>query len=196
MRPKGTSAELEQRRRHGVAMLRRGMKAAAVAQALRVSLVSVGRWRKAVRGAGMKALAAKPAPGRPLKLSVARRRQLLQMLARGPTRHGFGTELWTLSRVAEVIDRRWGVSYHPSQVWRILVALGWSCQKPQCRARERDEANIARWRRVDWPRLKKRRQIRAKRAVPRRDGPDAAAAGASHLGAARGAAGDVLLGSS
>ncbi len=167
MRPKGTSAELEQRRRHAVAMMRRGMKPAAVAKVLRVSLVSVGRWRKTARLGGTKALAAKPTPGRPPKLSVARRRQLLQMLARGPTRHGFGTELWTLGRVAEVIHRRWGVSYHPSQVWRILAALGWSCQKPQCRARERDEAAIARWRRVDWPRIKKRRQIRAKRAVPR-----------------------------
>ena len=155
MRPRGTSAELEQRRRHAVAMLRRGVKAAAVARALRVSLVSVGRWRDAARRGGVTALAAKPAPGRPPKLSPARRRQLLDMLSRGPRRHGFGTELWTLARVAEVVYRRWRVSYHPSQVWRILVALGWSCQKPQRRARERDEARIARWRRVDWLRIKK-----------------------------------------
>jgi transposase len=155
MRPKGTSAVLEQRRRHAVAMLRRGVKATAVARALRVSLASVGRWRKAVRLGGVKALAAKPARGRPPKLSPARRRQLLHTLARGPRRHGFGTELWTLARVAEVVYRRWHVSYHPSQVWRILVALGWSCQKPQRRARERDEARIARWRRADWPRIKK-----------------------------------------
>ncbi len=156
MRPKGTSAELEQRRRHAVAMLRRGVKPAAVARAFRVSLVSVGRWRKAVRrGGGVTALTAKPAPGRPPKLSPARRRQLLDVLARGPRRHGFGTELWTLARVAEVVYRRRRVSYHPSQVWRILVALGWSCRKPQRRARERDGAAIARWRRVDWPRIKK-----------------------------------------
>ena len=196
MRPKGTSAELEQRRRHAVAMLRRGVKATAVARAFRVSLVSVGRWRDAARRGGVAALAAKPAPGRPPKLSPARRRQLLRMLSRGPRRHGFGTELWTLDRVAEVVYRRWRVSYHPSQVWRILVALGWSCQKPQRRARERDEAAIAHWRRVDWPRIKKKKrpQIRAKHPVPRRDGPDAATAGAPHLGAARRATRHVLLG--
>ena len=165
MRPKGTSAGLEQRRRHGVAMLKRGVKAATVARALRVSLVSVGRWRKAARDGGVEALVAKPVAGRPLKLSNARRRQLLRSLRRGPKRHGYRNELWTLSRVAEVIRCRWGVGYHPSQVWRILVALGWSCQKPQCRARERDEEAIVRWRRVDWPRIKKRRQIRPKRAV-------------------------------
>jgi transposase len=105
------------------------MKPAAVARALRVSLVSVGRWRKAARRGGVKALAAGPVPGRPPKLSVARR-QLLRSLARGPRRHPFRTELQTLARVAEVIGRRWGVSYHPSQVWRILLSMGWSCQKP------------------------------------------------------------------
>src|SRR4051794_24181654 len=106
MRPKGTSAELEQRRRHAVAMLRRGVKAATVAGAMRVSLVSVGRWRKAARRGGLRALAAKPPPRRPLKLSPARRRQLLAALARGPARHGYRTELWTLARVPEVIRRR------------------------------------------------------------------------------------------
>jgi transposase len=168
MRPKGTSAELEQRRRDAIAMLKQGIKPAAVAKALRVSLVSVGRWRQAARdGGGSKALAAKPHTGRPLKLSVQRRHQLLDLLRQGPAEHGFRTELWTLARVAEVIVRHFGVRYDPSQVWRILLALGWSCQKPECRARERDEAAIARWRRVDWPRLKKRRENRQKHPVSR-----------------------------
>jgi len=193
MRPKGSSARLEQRRRDAVAMLRGGVKAAAVAKALGVSLVSVGRWRRAAADGGVKALAGSPVPGRPSKLSAARRRELLELLRQGPARHGFGTELWTLSRVAQVIRRRWRVSYHPSQVWRILAGLGWSCQKPQCRARERDEREIERWRRVEWPRIKKRRKHRPQRAVPRRDGADAAAAGPPYLGAAGRAAGHLLL---
>jgi len=157
MRPKGSSAELERRRRDAVAMLKRGTKPATVAKALGVSLVSVGRWRKACRGGGgMKALAAKPHPGRPPKLTAGQRRQLAVLLARGPAGHGYRTELWTLARVAEVIGARFGVRYHPSQVWRILLSMGWSCQQPQCRARERDEAAVARWRRVDWPRIKKK----------------------------------------
>lgn len=57
--------------------------------------------------------------------------------------------------MAEVIAKRFGVGYHPSQVWRILRAMGWSCQKPERRARERDEDAIHRWRRVEWPRIKK-----------------------------------------
>jgi transposase len=154
MRPKGSSAELERRRHDAVAMLKQGVSATAVAKALKVSLVSVGRWRKAARD-GAEALAAKPHPGRPLKLGVPDRRRLLDLLRRGPVAHGFATELWTLGRVAEVIEDRFGVSYHVSQVWRILRSLDWSAQKPQCKARERDEAAIERWRRRDWPRIKK-----------------------------------------
>lgn len=165
MRPKGNSAKLEQRRRHAIAMLNQGMKPALVAKTLGTSLVSVGRWRKACRVGGIEALAAKPTPGRPLKLNLDERRRLADLLLKGPIHHGFASELWTLNRVAEVIENHFGVSYHPSQVWRILLALGWSCQKPESRARERDEQAIARWRRVDWPRIKKRRKILAKRAV-------------------------------
>lgn len=165
MRPKGNSAELEQRRRHAIALLKRGLKPAIVAKALGTSVVSVGRWREACRVGGDDALRAKPVPGRPLKLALAQRRRMAGLLLKGPIHHGFSTELWTLARVAEVIETHFGVSYHPSQVWRILLALGWSCQKPASRARERNEAAVAGWRRVDWPRLKKRREIRPKRAV-------------------------------
>ena len=134
MRPKGNSAALEQRRRQAIALLKQGMKPALVAKTLRTSLVSVGRWREAWRVGGVEALTARPAPGRPLKLSLAKRRRIAGLLRQGPIHHGFATELWTLARVAEVIENHFGVSYHPSQVWRILLTLGWSCQKPQSRA--------------------------------------------------------------
>ena len=60
-----------------------------------------------------------------------------------------------LARVAEVIAVHFGVQYHPGHVWKILQSMGWSCQKPERRARERDEKAIATWRQQDWPRIKK-----------------------------------------
>jgi len=158
MRPKGNSAALEQRRRAAVAMWKQGLKPAAVARALEVSRASVSRWCKALRRGGAKALSAKPVPGRPPKLDAAQRRRVARLLVQGPIRHGYDTQLWTLDRVSEVIERDVGVSYHPGHVWRILLSLGWSCQKPVSRARERDEKAVARWRKVDWPRIKKSRQ--------------------------------------
>jgi transposase len=166
MRPKGSSAALEQRRRSAMAMLKEGMEPTAVGKALHVSVVSVGRWRKALREGGAKALAAVPVPGRPPKLDPARHPEIARLLLRGPAHYGFATQLWTLVRIAEVVERHLGVDYHPSQLWRILSSMGWSCQKPESRARERDEQAIARWKKSVWPRIKKSRQHWKKRALP------------------------------
>ena len=76
-------------------------------------------------------------------------------MLKGARAHGYRTELWTLRRVAEVIRRRFGAQYDPSGVWHVLRNMGWSCQKPERRARERDEERIGRWRKQDWPRIKK-----------------------------------------
>lgn len=165
MRPKGSPAVLEQRRRNAVALLKQGLKPAMVAKALKVSSVSVGRWKKALDAGGVRALAAKPVPGRPPKLDPAQRRQIGRLLLKGPAHFGYPTQLWTLERIAEVIEKTFDVTYDPSQIWRILLSLGWSCQKPESRARERDEKAIAWWRKVDWPRIKKSHKDGEKRAV-------------------------------
>ena len=156
MRPKGSSAELEQRRRQAISLLEQGLKAIQVAKAVGASPASVTRWRQAYESQGKAALSAKPHPGRRPKLTAGQRERLGKMLLKGPAAHGYSTELWTLARVAEVIAVKFGVQYDPSQVWRILRAMDWTCQKPERRARERNEEAIARWRREDWPRIKKR----------------------------------------
>jgi len=72
-----------------------------------------------------------------------------------PRAHGWSTELWTLERIGLLLQRQFGVSYHPGHVWRILRSLGWSLQRPATRARERDEKAIEGWKKQAWPRLKK-----------------------------------------
>ena len=116
---------------------------------------AVVEWRDRYQKEGDLGLAAKPHPGRRAKLSDTQREKLIGLLKKGPQAHGYKTDLWTLPRVAEVIRKRFGVRYDPSHVWRILNALGWSAQKPERRARERDEQSIARWPKQDWPRIKK-----------------------------------------
>ena len=167
MRPKGSAEELERRRRRAMALIDQGMKPAAVARAVGTSRASVTRWRQAVEARGQDALKSTPHPGGKSRLTVGQRKRLIRLLLQGPRRHGYGTELWTLARVAEVIAVTFGVEYHPSAVWHILRAMGWSCQKPERRARERDEQAIARWRQDHWPRIKKRSEKRPKHRVPR-----------------------------
>jgi hypothetical protein len=70
--------------------------------------------------------------------------------------NGFDTDLWTLERVAVVITQLTGVRYHPGHVGVILRRrLGWTLQRPERRASERDEEAITRWVAQEWPRTKK-----------------------------------------
>ena len=160
MRPKGTAQELEQRRVRAMALLEQGHSGSQVALMLGVTQGAVSQWKKAYRRGGAKALRAKPHPGATPKLTPGQRRRLERLLLKGPGWHGYPTALWTLGRVAEVIAKHFGVTYDPSSIWHILRRMGWSCQKPQRRARERDEATIAQWRKKEWPRIKKRQTQR------------------------------------
>ena len=157
MRPPGTPAQLEKRRRRAVQFLRAGRPLSVVARQVEASVSSVFRWWQAYRRQGYRGLRPRPTPGRPSRLSEAQKRRLVRLLVSGPLRAGYTTDLWTLGRIAELIHQEFGVRYHAAHVWKLLTALGWSCQKPERRVVERDEAVIARWKREEWPRIKKRR---------------------------------------
>lgn len=162
MRPTGSSAELEARRRRAVALLAERKSLTEVAQLVAADVSSVKRWKRAWKASGDAALKSKPIPGRPSKLTKAQRRRLAKIVRAGPLRAGFTTDWWTCKRVAEVIRREFDVTYHPDHVGRLLHALGFTQQKPQRRAAERNESAIARWRTDDWPRIKKRPVVAAR----------------------------------
>jgi transposase len=128
---------------------------------LGVSRTAVSLWNQIYQRDGPKGLKARPHPGPAPKLTAKQCGKLAQLLLKGPLAHGYRTDLWTLPRVAEVIRKHFGVRYDQSGVWHLLRRMGWSCQKPERRARERDEKAIAQWREKDWPRIKKRRPKRA-----------------------------------
>lgn len=159
--------EAEQRRLRGIALLDQGHAQAEVARQLGVTPSAVCQWVKARRKRGDDALRAKPHPGAPPKLNKRQLARLEKMLLQGPRKHGWTTELWTLSRVVELIERQFHVRYDPSGVWHLLNRMGWSAQKPERRARERDETAIAAWREQQWPRIKKRASKRAKHCIRR-----------------------------
>ena len=145
MRPKGKAETLEVRRRIAGKLLREGMTTRQVARLVDAAPSSVGRWKEMLAKDGEAGLAARPHPPRPTRLCPEQKQELVQLLRKGALAWGFPTDLWTLPRVAQVIERQFGVRYHPGHVWHVLHDLGWSAQKPEKRARERDEAAIARW---------------------------------------------------
>lgn len=156
MRPPGSPKELERRRLRAIALLKEGYQPVEVARTLGVDRRSVRRWKAAYQQKGGRALKAIPSPGRPLKLSIEQRKELEKQLLRGAQKAGFPTDLWTCPRVAEIIKARFGITYHVDHVGRVLRSLGWSPQKPERRAKERDHEKIQRWIKQDWPRIKKK----------------------------------------
>lgn len=146
---------LERRRVEAVRLLRQGMKPAEVARQTGVSRQSVHRWQQTLTQAGLRGLRRARRAGRPPQLTAVDLRRVEHALQRGPEAQGYATGLWTLARVAKLIETQCGVRYTLPRVWQLLRALGWSCQRPTGRARERDEAAIRRWKQVEWPRLKK-----------------------------------------
>jgi transposase len=142
MRPIGTAEELQRRRIRAVELVRGGESPEDVAHFLGCGRSSVYTWVKLAREDPGK-LAARPHPGRTPRLDEADRKRLEELLLQGAVAHGWRTELWTAARVADLIERHFKISFHPEHVRKILRRkLGWTSQKPQRRARERDEAAI------------------------------------------------------
>jgi transposase len=155
MRPSGTPEALEARRRIAARLLAQGKKLTEVAAAVGSSVSSVSRWKATLVRCGPEGLRPKRHPGPVPRLSPQQRRRLLAALRRGSLHWGFPTQAWTCPRVKLLIARLFGVQYHVDYVGTLLHKLGWSAQKPEQRARERNERAIAAWRRDTWPRLKK-----------------------------------------
>src|SRR5918912_4570123 len=146
----------EGRRLRAFELKQKGGPQQRIAEALGVSKGAVSQWMKRARqGGGVQALKRQPAPGARPRLSQEQRAKVPELLERGAEAHGFRGEVWTCQRVAEVIPKEFGVSYHPAHVSRLLKALRQSLQKPKRRANQRDEEAIERWKEKRWPSLKK-----------------------------------------
>lgn len=156
MRPSGSPEALERRRFRAMDLLEDGLQPVEVAKKIKVDRRSVRRWKAAFRKQGPKAIKAKPSSGRPPKLDTQAKKELEKRLLQGAKAAGFQTDLWTCPRVAQLIHSSFGVRYHVDHIGRLLHSLGWSPQKPQRKAVERNEEQIQRWIKVDWPRIKKK----------------------------------------
>lgn len=128
-----------------------------VADFLGVDPRSVRRWRATFRQDGVSGLAARPVPGRPAKLSLTQEKVVRRWLADDPTELGFATDLWTASRLAQLIEEEWGIHFHPDSLGHWLRQRGYTPQKPRRKPREHSGEAVARWLAEDWPRIKKRR---------------------------------------
>lgn len=145
----------EERRKRAWNLKKQGWKQKKIAVALGVSEGAVSQWMKQGREGGEEALKAHPATGAKPRLSEDQKAQLPALLAKGAPAYGFRGEVWTASRVAKVIEQHFGVRYSRDHVGAILRHMGWSPQKPETKASQRDEKAIAAWKTERWEALKK-----------------------------------------
>ena len=150
MRPFGSPAQLEQRRLHAIALFEKGLAPVEIAKRVKADRRSVRRWKASFLKQGENGITAKPASGRPPKLIARQKRQLERSLLKGAQSAGYPTDLWTCPRIGDLIRQRFGVEYHVHHIGRLLRSLGWSPQKPEKRARERDEKVVQKWIKDDW----------------------------------------------
>jgi transposase len=151
-RPIGTTAELERRRRRAVDLVDQGESPSTVARILGVHETSVHRWRRLARCP--QGLDAKIHPGPTPRFNDQQLTQLQQLLLQGAEHHGWPNQLWTASRVATLIERHFGLTYHPEHVRKILKQrLHWTSQKPQIRAKEQNDKEVERWLDDEFPRI-------------------------------------------
>lgn len=147
---------LEKRRFQAIRLLDKGLNQSEVARRVKVVRQTVARWVSQYRQQGAASLKRAGRAGRKPLLSGADRKRLEGLLLQGPEAIGYETPLWTCPRVAHLIDREFGVRYHEGHVWKVLVSLGWSPQRPTGKARERNEEGIRTWKKRTWPAIKKK----------------------------------------
>jgi len=146
----------EARRIRGWELHKSGWQQKAIAEALGVAASTVSGWIQKGKAGGIAALRNQPGRGRKPKLSDEQRKKLPELLQHGAEAYGFHGEVWTNPRIAQVIRREFGISYHPAHVSRIMDELGWTPQKPICQARQRKEEDVQAWWSERLPELEKK----------------------------------------
>lgn len=167
MRPHGSPSSLEQRRFRAIELSIAGKPTIEIAHTVGTTQRTVRRWKALFRKNGGEGLHARPTPGRPIRLIPEQKKELEQALLKGARAFGYDTDLWTCPRVREVIRRKFRIRYHVDHIGRLLHSLGWSPQRPQRRAAERDEQKVRTWIKGSWTLIKKNEKTPGASRIPR-----------------------------
>lgn len=153
MRPSGNSDQLAKRRKRAWERLDSGKRVKEVAKIIGVTARRLRYWQREAHEP--KDQSATRSPGHPSHLSAEQLHQREQALLRGAYAQGYAEDYWTVDRIARLSWDPFQVRYHPVSVWYIMKRIGWSNQRPQRQALQRDDEAIRRWKKYTWPRIKK-----------------------------------------
>lgn len=153
-------AAQERRRLQAAKLFQKGISQADIARSLKITPAAVSQWHSAWQKGGRNKLLSRGNTGPQPKLTDAKLNTIQKILLKGPRKSGYATDMWTLARMKAVIQKKTHIHYSTTHIWRILaIQLGWSAQKPETMARERDEKAVIRWKRWVWPQIKRGSKI-------------------------------------
>jgi putative transposase len=156
-RPLGSGKKLEERRLKAVEeVIKSGHVPAEVAGKYKIKVGTLYRWLGKYRKDKRQGLNSKPTPGAPRRLSEAQLARLEKMILKGAKAGGYPNDLWTCARLADLIKKKFGVRYHFNHVGKILVRMGWSPQRPEKQAIEKDDKRVRHWVKRELPEIKKK----------------------------------------
>lgn len=146
---------LERRRVQAGKLFEKGASQVEISKKYGVSRAAACQWHKMWKKNKKKGLLSKGAPGFDSKITEAKKKKLKDIILKGPIKSGYETDFWTVERIREVTKKKLRISLGYTRVWNAVLSLGFTCQKPERRAMERNEKSITDWKLKEFPRLKK-----------------------------------------
>src|SRR5215510_8898929 len=143
--------------------LAEGMSVQDVAEMLHLGEQTVRDYRNRFLAKYMASVTSKRPPGRPSKLTKTQRRELAELIKAGPQAAGYTSGGWNTPMMQDLIQTRFGISYHPHYLATLLHHLGFSYQKARFVSDHLHEAKRLEWCQTEWPRIL--RQARQRKAL-------------------------------
>jgi transposase len=147
--------ELEKRRLQAGKMFEKGISQVSISKKFKVSRAAVCQWYAMWKEDGKKGLQSRGLPGFDSEFTEEKKKKLKTIILAGPIKSGYVTDFWTINRVRAVTKKELLIDLGYTRIWNTVLSLGFSCQKPERRARERNEKSITDWKQNTFPRLKK-----------------------------------------
>jgi transposase len=150
------------KRIHALLAMAEGRTVCEVAQMLNIGEQTVRDYLNRFLWQGVASLVYQRPPGRPAKLTKTQRQALAALIEAGPQAAGYPSGCWSATIIQDLIQRHFGVVYHPHYICTLLDNLGFSYQKARFVSAHLDEATRLEWRHHTWPKvLRKARQRKA-----------------------------------
>jgi putative transposase len=116
--------DMETRRLAAARELLNGLTQSQVARRYGVSRTTASRWHRSIVVKGVDGMRKRRATGRPSRLSSDQVDAIRVMYCEGAQAHGFSTDRWTTGKLAEAIERVFGIRYDQDHVGRLMHKLG------------------------------------------------------------------------